>query len=64
MVAKGRNYVPPPMPGEQNPRARITAQQAAVIRSDPRSGPKIAAHYGIGTSTVYHIKNGDTWKDN
>lgn len=42
---------------------KLTPEQAAKIRSDPRSGRVIAAEYGIGKSQVQRIKSGERWKD-
>lgn len=41
---------------------KLTQEQAAKIRSDPRSGRVIAAEYGIGKSQVQRIKSGERWK--
>lgn len=43
--------------------AKITADQAAKIRQDPRASRTIAREYGIGRSQVKRIKNGERWKD-
>lgn len=48
--------------GEAAAKARLNADQVLAIRSDARSGPKIAAAYGIGNSTVYHIRHGRSWR--
>ena len=47
--------------GERSGRAKLTAAQVMEIRNDLRSGLKIAAAYGMGSSQVYRIKNGENW---
>ena len=56
---KGRSRGPI---GEANPNTRITAQQAAAIKSDTRPLRKIADEYGLSISGVHGIRSGATWK--
>lgn len=39
----------------------LTREQAAVIRSDPRSHRAIAADYGVGHTTIGQIKRGQSF---
>ena len=51
--------------GERNPRARLSAEQAAAIRTD-RSRPAhlIALDYGVSVGTVNRIRQGRGWVNN
>lgn len=49
--------------GERNGRARLTAQQAAAIRNDPRNALEAAAAFGISRHTVHAIRQGRIWRD-
>ncbi len=51
----------PGKPGETNPAAKLTQQQADEIRADPRSQRKIAKDYGVSQCTVSDIKSGRRW---
>ena len=48
--------------GERHGRAKLTAEQVAAIRSDPRSQTAIAAEYGVSQSLVSLVKRGERWK--
>lgn len=50
-------------PGESNPRAKITADQARQIRDDGRTLATIAAEFGLGISQVHRIKTGQRWSE-
>ena len=43
-------------------RGKLTAQEAAAIRSAPGSHSALARTYGISANTVYRIKSGRIWK--
>lgn len=45
----------------RNGRARLTEEQVAAIKEDVRSQRTIAKEYGVGKTTVGHIKAGRTW---
>lgn len=47
--------------GEQNGRAKLTADQVRAIRSDPRIQREIAADYGISRPNVSNIKSRKYW---
>lgn len=47
--------------GEGNPQAKLTKQQVAHIRNDPRATRYIAAEYGIDRTTVQRIRSGKLW---
>jgi hypothetical protein len=57
MSAKGRS-----VRGEKNRKAKITAEQARTIRSDPRPHRIIGADYGLSHSTVGDIKRRNHWR--
>jgi hypothetical protein len=44
--------------GEKNPAAKLTNEQAAAIRSDPRRQHVIAAEYGVRQQQISRIKSG------
>ena len=48
--------------GEGNGRAKVTEEQVAAIRADPRSQETIAREYGISQSSVSRLKRGETWR--
>lgn len=48
--------------GQMNQNAKLTDAQAASIKRDPRSGPVIAAEYGISRGLPNKIKRGDVWR--
>ncbi len=58
MVNKGRRA---PFSGARNGRAKLTAEQAAQIRNDPRTYKQIAAEYGVSFGQVGQIKRGACW---
>jgi hypothetical protein len=47
----------PPSPAKK----KLTAEQAAAIRADPRAQRVIAAEYGVSTKNVWLIKKGLLW---
>lgn len=44
--------------GERNPAAKLTDEQAAAIRADPRTQKAIAADYGVRQQHISRIKSG------
>ena len=58
MCAKGRKA---DHRGEQNPRAKLAAEQVRAIRSDPRGHKRLARQYGVHRSTIQDIRNGTLW---
>jgi hypothetical protein len=40
--------------------AKLSLNQMLAIKADTRSQRAIARHYGVGKTTVFHIKNGNT----
>lgn len=59
MHQKGRAN---PVRGEQQPTAKLTAQQVKAIRADKRVQRVIAADYGVNQVTISVIKRGATWR--
>lgn len=47
--------------GEQCAAAKLTEQQVAAIRLDPRLQREIAAEYGVRENTISRIKSGKRW---
>lgn len=47
--------------GERNPRAKLTAESAAAIRSSALPLSKLSALYGVAKSTVAAVKAGQSW---
>lgn len=60
MVAKGR-APGVSLPGARNPNAKITAAQAAAIRSSAERTKLLMARYGISRSMVKNIRSGKNW---
>lgn len=48
--------------GERNGRAKLTAEQAALIRIDRRRTVEVAAEYGISDTAVRCIRAGRLWR--
>ncbi|KKL76482.1 hypothetical protein LCGC14_2044430 [marine sediment metagenome] len=48
--------------GENNGRSKLTREKVAAIRADTRTLHAIAADYGVGHTTIYKAKSGETWK--
>lgn len=65
MIAKQRHR-PGSLPGERNPRARLTARQVEEIRARYRPnvyGCKRLAHeYGVHFDTIHKIISGRSWR--
>lgn len=63
---KNGNWVNPTKPGEKNPRAKLTNEQASKIYSlyhtKGFAQRKLAKMFNVGKTTVAHLVNGDTWK--
>lgn len=52
------------LPGEQNPNAKLTAEQVLTIRQRYTAGEKasaLAREYGLGLSTMCRIVKGQAW---
>jgi len=58
MVRKGRDNPPR---GEAQNKARLTEEQIAAIRMDPRRLKIIGAEYGVDRSYIWKIKHGWYW---
>jgi hypothetical protein len=39
-------------------RGKLTYEEAQEIRADPRSGPKVAAYYGVSRQTISDVRRG------
>ena len=61
MVAKGRNKWIAHR-GEDAGRSKLSEDQVLAIRSDPRAYRTIGAQYGVSSSNVSSIKNGQSWR--
>lgn len=59
-VRKGRRKIPP-LAGEHNPRAKLTARDARAIRDSEENASKLATQYGVSRGTIYHVRSGYTW---
>jgi hypothetical protein len=60
MVAKGRNRSGI-LPGALNGNARLSLEQVKAIRNSNVSCRKLAAEYGVGSSQIHRIKQGQAW---
>jgi len=56
-VRKGRQAY-----GERNGCAKLTAEQAARIRSSNRSGVSLAREFGVTPTTICKIRRGHAWR--
>lgn len=65
MISKGRHKLcpPPPMRGEKNPRAKLSVEQVAAIRSSREPAKLLASLYGVHWTTIFAIRRGALWKD-
>jgi hypothetical protein len=61
MDAKGRRRTAA-LRGEANPRAKLTADQAAAIRASTERSSVVAERYGIAREYVWAIRKGLSWK--
>ena len=62
---KGRNsrHVPPPMPGERHPMARLTEEQVRSILSRPQEARAVlAAEFGVTVATIKKIRGRQVWR--
>ena len=48
--------------GEGGPNAKLTEAEVIAIRQDTRSYRRIAREYGVVVSTIFHIKQRNTWR--
>jgi len=48
--------------GERNPTAKLTREQAELIRADNRTFTDIGKEYGVSRVTVSNIKKGKVWR--
>jgi hypothetical protein len=63
--AKGRLFAPPPMPGEKNPRAKLTATDVAIIRARAAAGESkrsIARDFHVSDNQICWIVSRKEWK--
>lgn len=56
-VSKGRQFM-----GSRHHLAKLTEADVKSILQDPRSGPVLAAHYGVNRSVINGIRRGRYWK--
>lgn len=52
----------PRLPGEANPRSKLTQDQVDAIRSSSDTGTELAAKYGVSKCTIGDIRKGRTWR--
>ena len=50
-----------PMPGEQNGRARLSAEDVGEILSSDESGAELGRRYGVSRTHISHIRSGKSW---
>lgn len=66
MHRKGRQHYPGApagaLAGEKNGRAKLTAEQAAEIRSSAKSTRMLAREYGVSRANIQFIKHGRSWR--
>jgi HNH endonuclease/NUMOD4 motif len=48
--------------GERNGCSKLSFQQVQEIRASMMTGPKLAAIYGVSRTTIWAIKQGETWR--
>jgi hypothetical protein len=48
--------------GEKHPRAVLTQEAVALIRSDSRSGPQLAELLGVTRQTIGRVRRNQNWK--
>lgn len=56
MVAKGRSSR-----GERHWNSKLTVEQVAAIRLDPRPSTKVAPDYDVSSATIRKIRRGERW---
>lgn len=62
MIARGRGRWPGQR-GENHPRAKLTADDVRLIRSDPRPDlEQLSARFGVSRSTIRHVVSGYSWR--
>jgi hypothetical protein len=59
MIRKGRRHS---SAGERNPCVKLHADQVLAIRHDSRPAREILVAFGIAASTLYSIRNHETWR--
>lgn len=61
MIRKGRKARVAGMVGEDNPAAKITREDAELIRSSPLSGVELARQYGLTPAMISRIRLRKAW---
>jgi hypothetical protein len=59
MSRKGRRAR---MPGEKNPRAKLTEADVRHIRGSTLSTEELTARFGVSKSTIHAARSGTTWR--
>ena len=64
MMRKGRHKLrpPPPMRGEKNPKAKLSEDRVAAIRSSREPAKLLAAMHGVHWTTIYAIRRRALWR--
>jgi hypothetical protein len=60
-MAKGRLSGKHDHNGARNPRAKLTAQQVAVVRQSTRKGTELAKRFGVSPTAISRIRLGRSW---
>lgn len=66
MIAKGRNKLPPVLSGARAPWARLTATQAATIKTRHAQGvsqAQLGREFGVSSSTIWKLVAGKSYKE-
>lgn len=61
MYAKGRDHHAR-LQGSDNPKAKLTDEQVAMIRSGQFKGRDLAKRFGVAESTISMVKRGHNWR--
>lgn len=48
--------------GENHPKAKLTQEQADIIRTSTKSNIDLAEEFEVTPQTIGYVKNGKTWK--
>jgi hypothetical protein len=58
---RGTLRTPRHPPGDQHPRAKLTADAVEQIRRSAEPAAELAARYGVTPACIRHARNGRTW---
>ena len=60
-MMKGRASKPPLIHGEKHPKAKLTKDDVAYIRTCGKPTKELAEAYGVSISAIVKARNGETW---